>query len=53
MGVQAVEAASAGKWGQFMALNNGHLITIPLSEMKGKTRYVDDRTYEIAEIFFG
>ncbi|MBL0063203.1 MAG: 6-phosphofructokinase [bacterium] len=53
MGVQAVEAASAGKWGQFMALNSGHIVTVPLSEMKGKTRYVDDRTYEIAEIFFG
>jgi len=36
-----------------MALREGHIIPVPLSEMKGKTRYVDDRTYEIAEIFFG
>jgi 6-phosphofructokinase len=52
-GVHAVEAAAAGKFGNFIALREGHFVPVPLSEMKGKTRYVDDRTYEIGEIFFG
>jgi 6-phosphofructokinase len=53
MGVCAVEAASKGQFGNFIALRDGHLMPVSLDEMKGKTRYVDDRTYEIAEIFFG
>ncbi|MCL4305778.1 6-phosphofructokinase [bacterium] len=53
MGVCAIEAIAQGQFGHFVALRDGHLMMVPLSEMKGKTRFVDDRTYEIAEIFFG
>ncbi|MBK6765188.1 MAG: 6-phosphofructokinase [bacterium] len=53
MGVTAVEAASNGQFGNFIALRNGRYETVSLWEMKGKTRFVDDRMYDIAEIFFG
>jgi phosphofructokinase-like protein len=52
-GVGAVEAASEGKWDHFIALQGNQFIPVPIELGIGQPKMVDDRTYMIAETFFG
>jgi 6-phosphofructokinase 1 len=52
-GIRAIEFVHKGKFGHFVALRGNEIVPVPLSEMAGKTRYVDDELYELAEVFFG
>jgi 6-phosphofructokinase 1 len=53
-GVAAIDAVHLEAWGHMVALRNGDMLPIPLSEAVGKTRPVDMHLYhEVAEVFFG
>jgi phosphofructokinase-like protein len=52
-GIKAIDLVHQGKFGNFAALKGSEIVAVPLSEMLGKTRTVDDELYEMAEVFFG
>ncbi len=52
-GLYAIDLVHQGKFGYFAALKGSDIVGVPLSEMAGKTRTVDDELYEMAEVFFG
>ena len=53
-GVEAIDAAHDGAWGQMTALQGGSIVMIPLTETVGRTRTVDLHIYDdIASVFFG
>jgi 6-phosphofructokinase 1 len=52
-GIKAIDLVHQGEFGTFAALSGSEIIGMPLSEMAGKTRTVDDELYEMAEVFFG
>jgi phosphofructokinase-like protein len=52
-GIFAVDLVHKGKFGHFAALRGSEIVGVPLSEMAGKVRTVDDKLYEMAEVFFG
>ncbi len=53
-GVAAIDAVHMGAWGHMVALRNGEVLPIPLTETVGKSRPVDMHLYhEVAEVFFG
>ena len=52
-GIKAIDLIHQGKFGHFAALKGSDIVAVPLSEMAGKIRTVDDELYEMAEVFFG
>jgi 6-phosphofructokinase 1 len=52
-GVAAIDAVHVGAWGQMTALRGTDIVTVPLQEMVGKTRFVDLDLLEVASVFFG
>jgi 6-phosphofructokinase 1 len=53
-GIAAIDAVHNGEWGKMAVLRGTDVITIPLDEAVGKTRYVDLHLYhDVAEVFFG
>jgi ATP-dependent phosphofructokinase / diphosphate-dependent phosphofructokinase len=52
-GVAAIDAASAGKWGQMPALKSTRIELVPLSEAVAELKTVPPEEYEMAEAFFG
>jgi 6-phosphofructokinase 1 len=53
-GVAAIDAVHMQAWGHMVALRDGDMLPIPLSEAVGKTRPVDMHLYhEVAEVFVG
>ncbi len=52
-GLFAIDLVHRGKFGYFAALKGSDIVAVPLAEMAGKTRLVDDELYEMAEVFFG
>ena len=52
-GVAAADLIHQGKFGRMVALHGTKIESIPLSDMIGKIRTVDDDLYEIAKVFFG
>jgi phosphofructokinase-like protein len=52
-GIKAIDLIHQKKFGTFAALRGSDIVSVPLSEMEGKTRTVDDELYEMAEVFFG
>jgi len=52
-GIKAIDLVHQKKFGTFAALRGSEIISVPLSEMAGKTRTVDKEIYEMAEVFFG
>lgn len=52
-GIKAIDLIHQGNFGNFAALKGSEIVAVPLSEMLGKTRTVDDELYEMAEVFFG
>ncbi len=52
-GLFAIDLVHQGKFGYFAALKGSDIVGVPLADMAGKTRTVDDEFYEMAEVFFG
>jgi len=52
-GIKAIDLVHQEKFGNFVALRGTQIVPVPLSEMAGKTRTVDDDLYKAAEVFFG
>lgn len=52
-GISAIDLVHKGQFGNFVALRGSSILPVPLSEMVGKVRTVDDAFYEMAEVFFG
>ncbi len=52
-GLYAIDLVHQNKFGYFAALKGSDIVGVPLADMAGKTRTVDDELYEMAEVFFG
>jgi len=52
-GLFAIDLVHKGQFGHFAALRGSDIVAVPLSEMAGKTRTVNDEFYNMAEVFFG
>ncbi len=52
-GVRAIELVDEGKFGRVVALKGNEIIDIPVEEVLGKLKTVDDKIYNIAATFFG
>ena len=52
-GIGAIDLVNKGQFGSFVALKGTNIVPVPLEEMAGKTRIVDDELFELAEVFFG
>lgn len=52
-GVAAVEAVAAGKFDHFIALRGEELVAVPIADGVGESKHVDDKLFEVAELFFG
>jgi 6-phosphofructokinase 1 len=53
-GVAAIDTVHLHAWGQMVALRDGEVLAVPLSDTVGRTRPVDMHLYhEVAEVFFG
>ncbi|MCI0488322.1 MAG: 6-phosphofructokinase [Blastocatellia bacterium] len=53
LGVQAVEMVVRGEFGCMAALCGTEMTSVPLEEVAGKTKFLDERIYRTAEVFFG
>jgi phosphofructokinase-like protein len=53
LGVAAIDAASARKWGQMPALRGTKIELVPLTEAVAELKTVPEEEYELAEAFFG
>ncbi len=51
-GLAAVDLVKEGKFGLMVALKDGKIVTVPLSEITGKTKQVNRELYEEAKVFF-
>ncbi len=52
-GLFAIDLVHKGQFGHFAALRGSDIVAVPLAEMAGRTRTVDDEFYNMAEVFFG
>jgi 6-phosphofructokinase 1 len=52
-GVEALQAAAAGRSGVMVALRGNDIVEAALAEAVGNPRLLDPRLYETAELFFG
>jgi len=53
MGVEAADMVSQEKYGFMVGLKGSSLIHVPLVEVVTEKKVVDNRMYEIAQVFFG
>nr|MBA3300682.1 6-phosphofructokinase [Thermoleophilaceae bacterium] len=53
LGVAAVDAATAGEWGQMVALRGEQMVTVPIAEAVDGLHLVGDADMAVAEVFFG
>jgi phosphofructokinase-like protein len=52
-GVAAIDAVHDGAFGDMVALRDGRIVRVPLSEAIGELKLVDDELYDVARVFFG
>jgi ATP-dependent phosphofructokinase / diphosphate-dependent phosphofructokinase len=52
-GVAAVDLAAKGRWGRMVALRGITVVDVPLDEAAARPKYVPEKLYEVAEVFFG
>jgi 6-phosphofructokinase 1 len=52
-GIAAIDAVHDGDFGKMVALRNGDIVRVPLSEGTAELKLVDPAVYEVAEVFFG
>src|SRR4051812_25097155 len=53
LGVAAIDAADAGRWGTMPALRGGRIELVPLAEAVASLRTVSDEDYEVADSLIG
>jgi ATP-dependent phosphofructokinase / diphosphate-dependent phosphofructokinase len=53
LGVHAVEMVLRGAFGKMAGVRGLHMVDVPLVEVAGKAKPVNEELYRIAEIFFG
>ena len=53
LGVAAIDAAEAGRWGTMPALRGTRIELVPLAEAVAEIRTVPPEDYEAASTFFG
>lgn len=53
MGVHAVEAALAGRWGTMTAYQRSRVVQVPLEDATRTLKLVPDELYRVGEVFFG
>ncbi len=53
LGVAAVAAAAAGRFGCMVALRGTGIVELPLAEALAEPKLLEDELYETAELFFG
>jgi 6-phosphofructokinase 1 len=54
LGIEAVSTLHDGVTNMMVAVRNDDMVRVPLSEVVGKTRYVDLSLYDnVATVFFG
>jgi len=54
LGIEAVSALHEGATNMMIAVRNDDMVRVPLSDVVGKTRYVDLSLYDnVATVFFG
>jgi phosphofructokinase-like protein len=52
-GVAAIDLAAQDRWGRMVSLRGITVVDVPLGEAVAMPKYVPDRLYEVAEVFFG
>jgi phosphofructokinase-like protein len=52
-GIKAIDAATAGEWGQMVALRSMRIETVPLADAVRELRTVPEEEYATAAAFFG
>jgi ATP-dependent phosphofructokinase / diphosphate-dependent phosphofructokinase len=52
-GIKAIDAATAGEWGQMVALRSMRIETVPLADAVAELRTVPEEEYATAAAFFG
>jgi ATP-dependent phosphofructokinase / diphosphate-dependent phosphofructokinase len=52
-GIEAIDAAHEGDYGQMVALHGTNVVRIPIEEGVGQLKTVDGRLFETAAVFFG
>jgi ATP-dependent phosphofructokinase / diphosphate-dependent phosphofructokinase len=52
-GVEAIDVVHRGEFGVMVALRGQEIMTVPIEEATAKLKTVDDRLYEVAQVFFG
>jgi phosphofructokinase-like protein len=52
-GIEAIDAVHRGDFGVMVALRGPDVVTVPLEEATGTLKTVDQKLYEVAEVFFG
>src|SRR5919106_1957783 len=52
-GVAAIDLAAGGRWSRMVGLRGITVVDVPLSEAEARPKYVPDKLYEVAEVFFG
>jgi ATP-dependent phosphofructokinase / diphosphate-dependent phosphofructokinase len=52
-GVAAIDLAAQDKWARIVALRGITVVDVPLEEAAARPKFVPDRLYELAEVFFG
>jgi ATP-dependent phosphofructokinase / diphosphate-dependent phosphofructokinase len=52
-GVAAIDLAAQGRWGRMVSLRGITVVDVPLGEAVAMPKYVPDKLYEVAEVFFG
>ena len=52
-GIKAYEMVREAKWGQMAAIRGNKITSVPLAEVIGQLKYLDEEIYRVAEVFFG
>ena len=52
-GIKAYEMVREGAWGQMAAIQGNKITSVPLAEVIGHLKYLDEEIYRVAEVFFG
>jgi 6-phosphofructokinase 1 len=52
-GVAAIDLAAKGRFGRMVALRGITVVDVPLDEAAARPKYVPEKLYEVAEVFFG
>jgi phosphofructokinase-like protein len=52
-GVKAISLIEEGAYGRMTALRGNSIVSVPLSEVEGKTKKLSLQIYKVAEVFFG